>query len=322
MKPEELKQELNQGIIRPVYLLYGEEPYLVQQYCKQITELTVKEESFRDFNFYKSDKIEPQTIEQFLQTPPVFSEKKLLLLKDTGVFKSPKAADKEFLQKTLEEVPEYACIVFAEQAIDKKQKKLLALTEPVECNQMTEAQLKTWITILVQQQKKKITVKTIEHLISCCGSAMFHLEHEINKLCSCAEDQVISAELIDHVVIKSTENRIFDLSNAVLNKQNKTAFSILADLKTLRENPIKIIGFLSKSFCDIYKIKRCNNPTPQSTGLHPYVVKLHTATARRMSEHQLTQLIRITSDCDVALKSSSVTDWTLLETCIASALEV
>ena len=35
---------------------------------------------------------------------------------------------------------------------------LLALTEPVECNQLTEAQLKSWINILVQRQQKKITV--------------------------------------------------------------------------------------------------------------------------------------------------------------------
>ncbi|MBE7042044.1 MAG: DNA polymerase III subunit delta [Ruminococcaceae bacterium] len=322
MKPEELKQELNQGMTRPVYLLYGDEPYLIQQYCRQITDLIITEDSFRDFNYYRTDKIEQEKIEQFLQTPPVFAEKKLLLFKDTGVFKNPKAADKDFLQTILADVPDYACIVFAEQTIDKKQKKLLALAETVECNQMTEAQLKTWITILVQRQKKKITVKTIEHLISCCGSAMFHLEHEINKLCSCTEEDVITTEQIDKIVVKSVENRIFDLSNAVLNQQNKTAFSILTDLKILRESPIKIIGFLSKSFCDIYKIKQCPNPTPQGTGLHPYVVKLHTATARKLSAQTLTSLISLAAECDTALKSSAVTDWTVLETCIAACLDV
>lgn len=320
MKPEELKQELNRGTVRPVYLLYGNEPYLIQQYCRQITDLLITETAFQDFNLYRTNKIEPDKLEQFLQTPPVFSEKKLLILKDTGIFKNPKITEKEFLQKALSDIPEYVCIVFAEQVIDKKQKKLLSLTEQVECNQMTEAQLKTWVTLLLQRQSKKMTVKTIEYLLSCCGSEMFHLEHEINKLCSCTEETIITAQQIDQIVTKSVENRIFDLSNAVLNNQNHTAFSILNDLKILRESPIKIIGFLAKSFCDIYKIKHCSHPTPQTTGLHPYVIKLHTASAKKLTEQRIAAMISITSQCDIALKSSAVPEWTLLETCIAACL--
>lgn len=321
MKLEALKQELSRGVIRPVYLFYGNEPYLVRQYCRQITALAVPEESLRDFNLYQTDKIERERMEQFLQTPPVFSEKKLMILRDTGAFKSPKAADKEFLQELLANVPEYICVVFSEQAVDKKQKKLLALTEPVECSQLSEAQLKSWINILVQRQNKKMTIKTIEYLISCCGAGMFHLEHEIDKLCSSTSDDVITPRQIDQIVVKSVENRIFDLSSAVLNKDGKTAFSILTDLKALRESPIKIVGFLSKSFCDIYKIKHCPNPTPQTTGLHPYVVKLHTAAAKKQSEQRLSALVSLTAGCDMALKSSAVTDWTVLETCVASCLE-
>ena len=322
MKPEVLKQELSRGLIRPVYLFYGNEPYLIRQYCRQITRLVVPEDSLADFNLYRTDKIDPDQLEQFLQTPPVFAEKKLLILRDTGVFKSPKAADKDFLMQLLSQPPEYACIVFAEQAIDKKQKKLLALTEPVECNQLTEAQLKSWINILVQRQQKKITVKTMEYLISCCGTGMEHLEHEINKLCSGTQEQIITPAQIDKIAIKSVENRIFDLSKAVLDKNGATAFSILEDLKALRESPIKIIGFLSKSFCDIYKIKHCPAPSPQTTGLHPYVVKLHTATARKLSDKELCRLISLTAQCDTALKSSAVTDWISLETCVAACLDV
>lgn len=320
MKPEELKQELSRQTLRPVYLLYGNEPYLIRQYCRQITALTVPENTLRDFNFYQTDKIEPEKMEQFLQTPPMFAEKKLMLLQNTGVFKAPRAAEKDYLMTALSELPDYVCLIFAEQAIDKKQKKLLALTEPVECSTLTEAQLKTWINISVQKQGKKITVKTMEHLISRCGTEMFRLEQEINKLCSLT-DELITPGQIDAVVTPSIENRIFDLSKAVLAGNGTLAFSILEDLKALRESPIKITGFLAKSFCDLYKIKHCPQPTPQSTGLHPYVVKLHTAEARKQSEERLSRLVTLTAQCDMALKSSAVTDWTVLESCLAACLE-
>lgn len=321
MKPEALKQELNQGLIRPVYLFYGNEPYLIRQYCSQITKLAVPDGSFQEFNLFRTDKMDAEQIAQFLQTPPVFADKKLMILRDTGVFQSPKAADKEQLTKLLSQVSDDACLVFCEQAVDKKQKKLLSLVEPVECNQLSEAQLKNWINILARRQQKKMTVKTIEYLIACCGTSMFHLEHEVNKLCSGVQDQVITPAHIDQMVVKSVENRIFDLSKAVIDKNASAAFSILEDLKTLRESPMKIIGFLSKTFCDIYKIKQCPNPTPQTTGLHPYVVKLHTAAAKKQPQQRLSRLISLAAQCDMALKSSAVPDWVLLEACVASCLE-
>ncbi len=328
MKPEELKRELSQGLSRQVYLLYGDEPYLIQQYCKQFTKLIVPDETFRDFNLYRTDKIDAERIEQFLQTPPVFSEKKLLLLKDTDVFKKPKATDKEFLLKILSDVPDYSYIVFAEQTVDKKQKKLLELTEEVECNQMTEDQLKAWINILVQRQNKKITVKTIEYLISRCGTGMFHLEQEINKLCSCATEDVITTGVIDQLTTRSAENRIYSLSNAILEKQNKLAFSILADLKVvLDENTGKpleirrIINTISQNFCLLYKIKKCPNPTATALGLSPYRLKNNLSLVRKISEERLSTLISLVSDCDYALKSSTIKEWTLLEVCIAACLE-
>ncbi len=328
MKPEELKRELNHGLSRQVYLLYGNEPYLIQQYCKQFIKQIVPDESFRDFNLYRSDKIDSDRLEQFLQTPPVFSDKKLVLLKDTDVFKKPKAADKDFLLKILSDVPEYVYIVFAEQAVDKKQKKLLELTEEVECNQMTEEQLKAWINILVQQQKKKITVKTMEYLMSRCGTGMFHLEQEINKLCSCAKEDVITPETIDQLTNRSAENRIYSLANAILEHQNKEAFSILADLKVvLDENTGKpleirrIINTLSQNFCQLYKIKHCPNPTAAALGMSPYRLKASLAIARKIPEERLSSLLSLVSDCDYALKSSTIKEWTLLEVCIGACLE-
>lgn len=328
MKPEELKRELTQGLSRQVYLLYGNEPYLIQQYCKQFIKLMITDETLRDFNLYRTDKIDAERIEQFLQTPPVFAEQKLLLLKDTDVFKKPKSADKEFLLKILADVPDYVCIVFAEQTIDKKQKKLLDLAEEVECNQMTDAQLKAWINILVQQQNKKITVKTMEHLMSRCGTAMFHLEQEINKLCSCAKEEVITTEDIDRLTTRSAENRIYSLSDAILEKQNEVAFSILADLKiVLDENTGKpleirrIINTLSQQFCQLYKIKKCPNPTAAALGLSPYRLKNLLFLARKISEKRLSALISLVSDCDYSLKSSTIKEWTLLEVCIAACLE-
>ena len=324
MKPEALKQELAKQILRPVYLFYGEEGYLCAHYCNMVKELAVRE--FADFNLSVFQSMDTAELSKTIETPPVLSDRKLIILKNTGFFKSPKAADKEFWEKQLEDIPFYLHIVFLEAEIDKRQKKLLSLVEQIGCAvefaHLEESQLKAWVNLLISQRGKKIERKTIEHLLSVCPNDMYAIEQEVDKLCSYTPDPVITAAQIDDVISKSAENKIFELSRAILTQKGETAFSILYDLKILREKAIRILSILAKNFCDLYKIKTTapHLLTPQSTGLHPYVLKKHRADCGGLSENLLKKLIGRTVDADLALKSSPLDEWMILETVVTEML--
>lgn len=325
MKVNELKKELADGVVRSAYLFYGEEGYLVLHYINQIKGLLLPDSTLADFNLSVFDKMDLEAIGEYVKTPPVFAERKLLIVKDTGLFKTPRAEDKEYWEAALSDIPPYLCILFAETAIDKRQKKLLSLVEKngavVEFKYMEEAQLKSWMNILIRQRGKKITVKNMDYLLSCCGTQMEHIEHEVDKLCSYAEGEAIDKQQIDELVAKPVENRIFDLANAILQKRPNIAFAILLDLKSLRESPIKIVSILSKNFCDIYKVAKATAPTPQSTGLHPYVLKLHQRTASAVPEKKLAGMIALSASADLKLKSSAADEWLLLEEYVAALME-
>lgn len=174
MKVNELKKELADGVVRSAYLFYGEEGYLVLHYINQIKGLLLPDSTLADFNLSVFDKMDLEAIGEYVKTPPVFAERKLLIVKDTGLFKTPRAEDKEYWEAALSDIPPYLCILFAETAIDKRQKKLLSLVEKngavVEFKYMEGAQLKSWMNILIRQRGKKITVKNMDYLLSCCGT--------------------------------------------------------------------------------------------------------------------------------------------------------
>lgn len=323
MTPDQLKKQLEQGQTQSLYLFYGEEEYLIRLYIQKIKTLLLGEHPAAEFNFMTFDHADPQVLEQALSTPPVFAEKKMIWITNSGLFQKPREDMKSFWEKTFSELPPDICLVFAETAVDKRQKKLLQLVEQhgccVKCTYLNEAQLKAWLTILLREQGHKMAERDLAYLISCCGHGMTALQKEVDKVCHYADQEVITRAQLDAVVTKTVENRIFELSDAVLQRQTERAWVILGDLKTLRESPIKISSILSKAFCDIYKVKHSPGATPQSAGLHPYVWKLHRASAGKIGDQRLQYLIDEAVKLDLALKQSSKEDWVLLEQYIAKA---
>lgn len=309
MDIKELKKTVSEGNIKNLYLFYGEEEYLVKLYISQIKAKIIDNPALEDLNYIVFDEFNQKSFEDAISTLPAFAEKKMIVFNQTGIFKEPGAA-KDFLISELSDIPEYAVVVFREKTIDKKQKKLLGAVEKygeaVEFNYMTDSQLKSWVNIMINRLGKKITVGNIEFLLRCTGNSMEVIENEIKKLCSYSKNEVITHEEIDEIVTKSTDNRIFELSKAILNKESDKSYQILKELSILREEPIAICALIGKTLSEIYRVKSAlpQNRTPQKLGMSPYPIKLYTN--MRINREVLSKAIKLFCECDMELKSSSL----------------
>lgn len=309
MDIKELKKSVSDGDIKNLYLFYGEEEYLIKLYISQIKAKIIDNPSLEDLNFSMFDEFDEKGFTDAINTLPAFAERKLIVYNQTGIFEKPGAA-KEFLISELPEIPDYATVVFREKNIDKKQKKLLSAVEKngaaVEFSYMTDAQLKSWVNIMMNRLGKKMTVSNIEFLLKCTGSSMEVIENEVKKLCSFSENEVISHDEIDAIVTKSVENRIFELSDAILSKNSVKAYQILKELETLREEPIAICALIGRRMTDIYKVKSASpqNRTPQKLGMKPYPIKLYSNI--KINRNSLSNIIKLACECDLELKSSAM----------------
>ncbi len=315
MNINQLKASVSEKKIENLYLFYGPEDYLIRLYISQIKDIVISNKSLEDLNFVRFEKFSEKSFEEAVSTPPVFSEKKLVLFDETGVFKSPSADAKKFLEENLPEIPDFVTVIFREESIDKRQKKLLEAVEKkgasVEFERMTEEQLKSWINILVSKNGKKISVGSIEYFIQCVGTSMSAIENEVGKLCSFSKNEVISKEDIDNIVTKSIENRIFELSGAITSKNTAKTFKILSELKLLREEPIRITALIAKNFCDMYAVKSASPRSIKSLKMHPYAVKLHQNA--KISRKKIGEIISDLAVADEKMKSSPVDSWLILE---------
>ena len=101
---EKLRQNLRDGKLRRVYLLFGEEAYLKEYYCKAIRE-QVLTGVMDDFNYIvlEGEKTDLDLLRTEIDTPPMLAEKKMILVKYSGIFKSASEAVKTLSPAVKEE---------------------------------------------------------------------------------------------------------------------------------------------------------------------------------------------------------------------------
>ena len=115
---EKLLQEIRDGKSKQAYLLYGEEEYLKRQYRDKFLEVLSDPEDTMNFHRFEGEKIDAQEIISLADTLPLFADYRMILIVDSGWFKTPCDEMAEYLKHPSETVR----FLFAEKEIDKRGK--------------------------------------------------------------------------------------------------------------------------------------------------------------------------------------------------------
>ena len=114
-----LKQQIKSKNTGNLYLFFGEEIYIKNTYMKIMTDL-VPDDGFGDFNriFIDGKDTDIEKIDDAINAFPMMSEKKLIVIKNSGIFKKSSEEIKDFWLERLGDVPDYVLLIFDEQEVD------------------------------------------------------------------------------------------------------------------------------------------------------------------------------------------------------------
>ena len=129
MTIDNLEKELKMGKLNSIYLLYGEELLLLENFLKKIKGLFG--ECVKGINYILIDEQNVSEIIDDIETPSFGYEKKLIIAKNTGLFKKEgkkKSGDlyklKEklinYINENLKVIDEAVVLVFTEEEADEK----------------------------------------------------------------------------------------------------------------------------------------------------------------------------------------------------------
>lgn len=267
MKIEELETDLKKGNLQSIYLLYGEETFLLETALKKIKNNFG--ELVKGINYILVDEINIQNIISDIETPAFGYQKKLIIAKNTNLFKKSKKTTSskdggletklaEYINSNIEQINESVILVFVEEDIEKN--KLVEAIEKngVTCNfeELKPAQIVKRLKAICNAYKVNVTDKDLQLLIEDCGTNMQDLINEIRKLIEYAgENGTIDESAIENLVIKQIDAIIFDLTDNLGKKDIKKAMEVLDGLIYNKEPIQKILITLYNHFKKLYIAK-------------------------------------------------------------------
>ena len=297
-----IQADIKSGNFKQVYLLYGEEAYLKQQYKQNLVKALNPDGDTMNFNHYEGKGIDVKQLIDLCETMPFFAERRVVLLEDTGFFKNKC----EELADYMKELPDYLYLVFAETEVDKRNrmyKAVKACGSIAEFIRQDEKTLMRWAAGILGKAGKKITQRDME------------LRMEMEKLISYTEGRdVVTAEDIEEICTTQTTNRIFDMVRAVTEKNQKRALELYYDLLTLKEPPMRILFLLAKQYRQLLLAKQfaaaglAQTEIGSKLGVPGFVVKNITTCARAYTISELEQAVKDFVDAEESVKTGRLED--------------
>ena len=269
IKIEELERLLKENQISSLYLLYGKEKYLLETCLKKIK--NAFGECLKGINYINIDSESVQNIIQELEMPAFGFDKKLIIVKNTGLLKKEskkKGTELANLKKTINEyitqniniINNLVVLIFIEEEVDKNELFNTIDKNGIVCEFAFQkpVEIKKRLKQICNAYKVNVEETTLQYFIECCGTDMQTLINEIRKLIEyCGEKGTISKEIIDNLCIKQIESVIFDLTDNLGQKKVKEALDVLHNLIYNKEPIQKILITLYNHFKKLYIVKLC-----------------------------------------------------------------
>ena len=314
-----IDNDIKMGQLKNVYLLYGTEDYLKRQYRDKLKHALVEPDDTMNFSAYEGKDINPKELIDLSETLPFFKEKRMILVENSGFFKN----SCDDLAEYMSQVPESTCFVFVEEEVDKRSKLFKAASRAgsaVEFETPKEDMLVRWILGRIQREGKKITQSVMQLFLSKTGSDMENIDKELEKLiCYTLDKTEISAADVEAICTGQTENKIFEMIDAISARNQKMALDLYYDLLALKEAPMRILFLIARQFQNLLLIKSMSAKgypavsIAKTAGMPSFAVQKNLRQAGAFKINQLKDAIEDCGQAEEDVKTGRMADQLAVE---------
>ena len=322
---QRINSDIKQNNFKQIYLLYGEERYLNKQCTDRLHKAMCNEGDSMNTHFYEGKDISVGEIIDLSETLPFLSERRVIFISNSNLFKSGGEKMAEYLASP----NETTYFVFTESEVDKRSKLFKAVQNNgcvVEFGVQDENTLKRWIAGIVGRDNKKIAERTVTLFLTKTGTDMENIQMELEKLlCYCMDRDVITDEDVEAVCVNRISNHIFDMVNAIASGNTKEALSLYYDLLALKEPAMRILFLIARQYNLLLQTKELkqkgfsDKDIASKIGVPPFVAGKYVAQASRFKTSDLKAFVKRCVETEEAVKTGHMNDVISVEMLIVSA---
>ncbi|AKG04267.1 DNA polymerase III subunit delta [Salimicrobium jeotgali] len=306
-----------------IYVLYGEERYLIEQEREKIVRAeTTKEE--REFN-YSTFNLEDTPVEEVVadaETLPFLGDRKLIVA-ENPVFllaKPPKSEVEHDINRLLTYINDPApyttlVLIAPYEKVDERKKVMKELKKKAEVKSFSairEWNMEEWVDKLAVELNLDLASGVKELVIQSAGTNLMIMRSELEKLGLYAENNYISTDIAEELLSSSLDTSGLKLVDAVINKDLGKAVSIYKELLRMNEEPIALIALLASQFRMIAQVKilkqkgYTENHMKNYIKAHPYVLKLAGQREKKFTQEKLDHILLTLARTDEYMKSGQM----------------
>lgn len=320
----EFLKSLGKNEANPLYIIYGEEYFLREKILSYITKTFMTEgaEDFDIITLHGNENIATEAVEN-LEMTPFIGKYKIVIIKEFGKLK---ANEKNDIAEYCQDCSPQSILILVTSKIDKRksaEKKLMSKGISIECKKpYSSRDLISWIKIELQTQNINMDYDAVNLFANSLDLDYMLAKNELEKLVIYNNGKKsINIEDVRACTGKSKANKIFDLQNALGNKNLKNSINITENMLSNRESAIFIIVMLTRFFTVLWKIQALkqrgfNNSEISSNHLNEVFYSFRGDYIRQASNFKIMEVRKIFNlllQADIDLKSLNLKENILLE---------
>ena len=306
-----------------IYFFYGEDNFRINKEIEKIKSGTLSE-SECDFNFDKLIAPSPSEFLNIAESYPAFAEKRIVQAED---FDDSFLNDESILEYAKSPSPSTLVIFYYnEPKINEnwkffKELKNKGYFKLNKVRKLYDNEIPSYIKNLAKEKGASISEESAYYIMRYTGNNLLNIDAELDKIASginagsnSADSKVkteIPIEKIKSLISFSKKFSIFDLTDKILDRDFRAAFSMFDVLYADGEEPIKIISILYGEAKKLHRAKiqeksGMNIETVlNSIAVLPFLKGKFLKHLSLFNTAELRKIVKLLEDADLKLKTTS-----------------
>lgn len=298
-----------------LYLLWGKEDYLREQYLSQLKTVCIPEgESGFNFRRFDGPELSASALRDAVDALPFLSERTFIELRDVDINRLKEATE---LLPVLSDIPSYCTVCFiqnSEYEPDGRIKLVKTVREKgreLKFTQQGQGALIDWIARRFSAQGKRIDFEAAQRLIFISGDLMNRLIPEIEKIAAYTQGEKVGVAEVEAVAHHIPEAQVFELTDFLAQKQFNAAMNTLSELFAENEyDAIYLLAVLGSQMRRLYAARLASEKelgtkyVIECCGIkYDFLASRLMSSARGFTLEQLRDAVRICAETDEKMKS-------------------
>ena len=316
---DEVKQivaDIRNGNIKPIYFLFGEEPYYIDKISQFIEKnvLTEEEKGFNQMVLYGKE----ASIDEIVGNAkryPMMAERQVVIVKEA-----------QELSRTIEQLVDYAenpqpttvlVLCYKYKKLDKRKKLYKSVGKHgvlFESKKLYENQVSDWLRKVLHGKGYSISHKAAIVLVEYLGTDLSRISKELDKLTLVLpkESQITPADIEEHIGISKDYNN-FELKKAIGERNVLKATRIVNYFaQNPKDNPFVLtISLLHNFFSQLLQYHGLNDHSPKNVAsalrVNPYFVGEYQIAAKNYPMKKVSSIVSHLREMDLKGKGVGAT---------------